>query len=316
MVLTVALGWLTVVGTMLASRSAEVACVALAGVVYLCVHGRRQGWRWSGLWLRLVQAQGTLQQQVSNLSDRIDSPHAGSYPDPEAQAWARGADGERRTAELLRGLGRDWVVFHDAAIPGARANVDHVAVGPTGVWVIDSKAWSPPVGVSEDARLTHRGQDLVAELSTTQWEALHVARLLGTSTRAVVCIHDAALPGQVTESLLVDEVPPSAVPADPFRITGQVTVVAPGALTATLQNEEHLPVQELREIRAKARHLLRPHGQVQPNVPTARIAYHADRTLVTTIDGVWLIDRGAPAETAPSGSSPTTEPAGSADASA
>ncbi len=75
MVLTVALGWLTVVGTMLASRSAEVACVALAGVVYLCVHGRRQGWRWSGLWLRLVQAQGTLQQQVSNLSDRIDSAY-------------------------------------------------------------------------------------------------------------------------------------------------------------------------------------------------------------------------------------------------
>jgi hypothetical protein len=33
------------------------------------------------------------------------------------------------------------VVFHDLAVPGSPANVDHLVIGPTGVFVIDSKRW-------------------------------------------------------------------------------------------------------------------------------------------------------------------------------
>jgi hypothetical protein len=40
-------------------------------------------------------------------------------------AWRRGATGERRTARLLAPLERrGWVVLHDLAIPGSRANID------------------------------------------------------------------------------------------------------------------------------------------------------------------------------------------------
>jgi hypothetical protein len=40
-------------------------------------------------------------------------------------AWRRGAAGERRTARLLGPLERQgWVVLHDLAVPGSRANVD------------------------------------------------------------------------------------------------------------------------------------------------------------------------------------------------
>jgi hypothetical protein len=61
-------------------------------------------------------------------------------PSPEAVAWRRGAAGERRTARLLDPLERHgWAVLHDLAVPGSRANIDHLVVGPVGVFVIDSK---------------------------------------------------------------------------------------------------------------------------------------------------------------------------------
>ncbi|MEH3067588.1 MAG: nuclease-related domain-containing protein [Aeromicrobium erythreum] len=61
-----------------------------------------------------------------------------------AEKWEKGAEGEARTAEVLAtGLGPGWTVLHDVRWPGRqRANVDHVAVGPTGIFVIDSKNWS------------------------------------------------------------------------------------------------------------------------------------------------------------------------------
>jgi hypothetical protein len=54
-------------------------------------------------------------------------------PSPDASAWRRGAEGERRTARLLGPLARHgWVVLHDLAIPGSRANLDHLVIGPGG----------------------------------------------------------------------------------------------------------------------------------------------------------------------------------------
>jgi hypothetical protein len=46
-------------------------------------------------------------------------------PSLDAVAWRRGAAGERRTARLLGPLERHgWVVLHDLAVPGSRANID------------------------------------------------------------------------------------------------------------------------------------------------------------------------------------------------
>src|SRR6266511_4611549 len=60
----------------------------------------------------------------------------------ETAAWRRGASGERRTARQLRKLVRaGWTVLHDLAIPGSRANGDHLLIGPPGVFLVDSKAW-------------------------------------------------------------------------------------------------------------------------------------------------------------------------------
>ncbi|MGI5274151.1 nuclease-related domain-containing protein [Nonomuraea sp. CA-218870] len=59
-----------------------------------------------------------------------------------AAAWRKGAAGERATARRLRTLElAGYTVLHDLAIPHSNANIDHLVIGPTGVFVIDSKKW-------------------------------------------------------------------------------------------------------------------------------------------------------------------------------
>ena len=68
-----------------------------------------------------------------------------------AEMWERGADGEAATAQVLQTLPPGWVVLHDLRWPGRRfANIDHVVIGPPGVFVIDSKNWSGRIDVRHD----------------------------------------------------------------------------------------------------------------------------------------------------------------------
>jgi Nuclease-related domain len=69
----------------------------------------------------------------------------------EALFWDKGARGERKTGDYLDPLGeRGFVLLHDRQIPGSRANIDHIAIGPTGVFVIETKNLSGKVEVIQD----------------------------------------------------------------------------------------------------------------------------------------------------------------------
>lgn len=58
-------------------------------------------------------------------------------------AWGKGADGEERLgARLDEHSGSTLLVLHDRRVPGTRANIDHVVVAPSGVWVVDAKLYS------------------------------------------------------------------------------------------------------------------------------------------------------------------------------
>lgn len=63
--------------------------------------------------------------------------------DPQStKAWARGAVGEERLGTRLDSTAGPLVrVLHDRRIPGTRANIDHIAVCPSGVVVIDAKRY-------------------------------------------------------------------------------------------------------------------------------------------------------------------------------
>jgi hypothetical protein len=116
-------------------------------------------------------------------------------PSEQARSWRRGAHGERHTARLLDRLTGDGsVVFHDLAVPG-NTNVDHLVIGPTGLFVIDSKQWSGSVHQSADGLAWHNYYRLDRTLERVRWEAEAVGRLLGTHTTPLVCVHGAHVQG-------------------------------------------------------------------------------------------------------------------------
>jgi hypothetical protein len=116
----------------------------------------------------------------------------------DAQAWRRGAAGERRTARLLSPLkDRGWVVLHDLAVPGSRANIDHLAIGPGGVMVIDSKQYRGRLRLDPSGLLWHGRHLLVSTLRAARWEADQADEVLGVAdvdVAPIVAVHGASVP--------------------------------------------------------------------------------------------------------------------------
>lgn len=55
-------------------------------------------------------------------------------------AYLIGAVGEERVGRELAKLPHGYYVFHDIKIPGSKANIDHLVIGPTGVFIVETKA--------------------------------------------------------------------------------------------------------------------------------------------------------------------------------
>ena len=107
-------------------------------------------------------------------------------------AWRQGAEGEAATARALeQRLHRsDVVLMHDRRVPGrGRANIDHIAIGPTGVTVIDTKSSRGRVQLATAGIINRREQLLVnGRDRTCQLDALErqIARVVDALDR-----HDA-----------------------------------------------------------------------------------------------------------------------------
>ena len=165
-------------------------------------------------------------------------------PPAHERRWAHGAGGEELVAEALeRHCRPEVVVLHDRQIPGSRANIDHIAIAPSGVWVIDTKRYKGKIKVAKplfgDAKLKVAGRDktkLVAGL-TKQVELVRpaVAALgLGDEVvqlRGAFCFVQGDLPLLGTLSingyqLLHRRSLPKRLNADgPLTVDGIVTVV-------------------------------------------------------------------------------------------
>jgi hypothetical protein len=118
-------------------------------------------------------------------------------PSPDAIAWRRGVAGEQRTARLLGPLERQgWVVLHDLAVPGSAANIDHLVIGPGGVFVIDSKQYRGRLHFDPSGRLWHGRYPLTAVLRAVSFEADRAAQVLADPHVVVpiVAVHGAQVP--------------------------------------------------------------------------------------------------------------------------
>ncbi|MEY2477670.1 MAG: hypothetical protein QOG87_2985 [Actinomycetota bacterium] len=127
-----------------------------------------------------------------------------------AAAWERGAVGERQTAELLSQLPASFHVMHDRSLPGSRANVDHLVVGPPGVFMVDSKNFTYPVTLSNGTLWTGT-HPLTRELEKASWEARSAGGELAlhrggrtVPITPVLCIHGSEIPdGLVVGGVIV-----------------------------------------------------------------------------------------------------------------
>jgi hypothetical protein len=119
-------------------------------------------------------------------------------PSPDAAAWRRGAAGERRTARLLDPLERHgWAILHDLAVPGSQANIDHLVIGPGGVFVIDSKQYRGRLQLDRPGRLWHGRHPLARALGAASFEADQAALVLTDPDVVVVpvmAVHGAQVP--------------------------------------------------------------------------------------------------------------------------
>jgi hypothetical protein len=79
---------------------------------------------------------------------------------PRLRLLRQAIDGERVVGEFLERLReKRYHVFHD--LIGAGFNVDHVLIGPAGVFTVETKTWSKPV--RGDARIGFDGQQITRD---------------------------------------------------------------------------------------------------------------------------------------------------------
>ncbi len=87
-----------------------------------------------------------------------------------------GARGEERVSNLLSGLSSSYHVFNDFSADGCQ--VDHVVVGPAGVFAVETKFWRGRVSIEEGRILVDGVEPSRAPLAQVLNEAAAVKRTL------------------------------------------------------------------------------------------------------------------------------------------
>jgi hypothetical protein len=126
----------------------------------------------------------------------------GSAPRHESN-WASGAQGEELVAAWLAKHCPGASAMHDRRMPGTRGNIDHIAVAPSGVWVIDTKRYKGRVEVSKplfgSPRLLIAGRDKTSLVDGLARQVSAVTAALSASAggppvHGCFCFVDSELP--------------------------------------------------------------------------------------------------------------------------
>jgi hypothetical protein len=77
-------------------------------------------------------------------------------PPEHIERMRTGFQGEQMTAKALKKMPDGWSVLHDLDA-GKRGNLDHIAVGPGGVFLLDSKWFVGSTSIEGGVVLCRRG---------------------------------------------------------------------------------------------------------------------------------------------------------------
>jgi Nuclease-related domain len=96
-------------------------------------------------------------------------------------ATVRVTSAQRRTRRRLRRLSRaGYRTLHARAVPGSSCIIDHLVIGPAGVFAVDSERWDRrlPVRATQGEQLFHGPYSQTGRLRHAQLEAAQAARLI------------------------------------------------------------------------------------------------------------------------------------------
>jgi Nuclease-related domain len=105
----------------------------------------------------------------------------------EERAWRVGADGEEEVARRLGKLGDGWHVLHAVPVGDRGADIDHVVIGPGGVFTLNTKnhrgkrVWTAQRSLLVDGQRTDY-------LRNSRYEATRAARLLSSAVGVNVLV--------------------------------------------------------------------------------------------------------------------------------
>lgn len=162
------------------------------------------------------------------------------------RAWGVGGSGEWRLGAFLESLNDDETIIalHDRRIPGSRANIDHIVVARSGIYVIDAKNYTGQV------RKVDRGGFFTQDLRLYVGRR-DCSRLVAGMEKQVKAIQEAFGPA------LIEEFELSITPvlcfvaaewklfARPFQLGG-VWVEWPQSLRTRLEQEGSLQGEHVR----------------------------------------------------------------------
>ena len=130
-----------------------------------------------------VAGAGWLTRTLNRRVDKYES---------DRMSWRMGALGECEVAAELDRLSDKFTVFNN--VNTTRGNLDHVVVGPTGLFVLETKNWTGTIAATDDGELTKNGKPATAahvrnclsRAMTLLEQIVTLTRLEGLRFRAVM----------------------------------------------------------------------------------------------------------------------------------
>ncbi|XVQ09242.1 nuclease-related domain-containing protein [Spirillospora sp. CA-255316] len=141
-----------------------------------------------------------------------------SRKDSSVPAWQKSSAAERRTEKQLRSLEKGgYRVLHARAVPRddegvSDGRIDHLVIGPSGVYAIDSEKWDKrlPVRTLSHRKLFHGPFNKKDRLDEARWEADQASKIIAgrvgfeVPVQASVAIYGPSIPWKVMRVRDVD----------------------------------------------------------------------------------------------------------------
>ena len=157
-----------------------------------------RNWKW-GLTFAVLAA----------IADTIIRSRTGSVGPPGVRLTRAQKSTIRQLDSLQR---RGYRAMHVLPIPDSDEQIDHLVIGPAGVFAVDSEEWDRrmPVRTTSHLKLWHGPNPRTDRLEHARWEAEQAAKLLSAAmgrpvtVRAAMAVYGPKIPFHVAEIRDVD----------------------------------------------------------------------------------------------------------------